>query len=323
MQPRLAERLEEKKARLDLQRPLHPSIARRLHEDLRIRLTYHSNAIEGNTLTLRETQIVIEEGITIGGHSLREHLEATNHAEAFDSLYRLVERAARITVDTVLALHALVLKHIDPGAGQFRTTPVYIRGSDLTPPPASQVPALMAEWESWLESRGLDFHPVVRAALAHHGFVAVHPFLDGNGRTGRLLLSLLLMREGYPPAFLLRSWAERYRSALSAADHGRYTPLVNLIGQTVEAGLDFYLEACASVPDAYYQPLPDLARAHGRDPNYLGLLVRQGKLEAVKRGSRWYTTPAALALYEQQVREGRFKPGRPRRETSPKGTREQ
>jgi fido (protein-threonine AMPylation protein) len=261
---------------------------------------------------------VIEEGITIGGHSLREHLEATNHAEAFDSLYRLVERAAPITVDTVLALHALVLRHIDPGAGQFRTTPMYIRGSDLTPPPASQVPALMAEWAGWLEGRGLDFHPVVRAALAHHGFVAVHPFLDGNGRTGRLLL----MREGYPPGVSAASWAERYRSALSAADHGRYTPLVNLVGQAVEAGLDFYLEACAAVPDAYYQPLPDLARARGRDPNYLGLLVRQGKLEAVKRDSRWYATPAALARYEQQVREGRFKPGRPRREAPPNGTRE-
>ena len=323
MQPRLAERLEEKKARLDLQRPLHASITRRLHEDLRIRLTYHSNAIEGNTLTLRETQIVIEEGMTIGGHSLREHLEATNHAEAFDFLRQLVDRSTPVNSDIILALHALVLKTIDPTAGQFRTSPVYIRGSDVTPPPARLVPGLMVEWVRWLEGEGLTYHPIVRASIAHHGFVAVHPFIDGNGRTGRLLLNLLLMCDGYPPAFLLRSWAERYRRALSAADHGRYTPLVNLVGQAVEAGLDFYLEACAAVPDAYYQPLPDLARAHGRDPNYLGLLVRQGKLEAVKRGSRWYTTLAALARYEQQVREGRFKPGRPRRETSPKGTRTQ
>ena len=95
LERRLQIRLEEKKARLDLHRPLAPPIAQRLHEDLRIRLTYHSNAIEGNTLTLRETQIVIEEGLTIGGHSLREHLEATNHADAFDELRRLVESAAR------------------------------------------------------------------------------------------------------------------------------------------------------------------------------------------------------------------------------------
>src|SRR5438128_738830 len=101
------------------------------------------------------------------------------------------------------------------------------------------------------------------------------------------------MRDGNPPAFLLRSWAERYRSALSAAGRGKYTELVNLIGQAVEAGLDFYLEACAAVSDEHYQPLPELARSRGRDPNYLGLLVRQGKLEAVKRGSRWYSTPSA------------------------------
>lgn len=178
MDPRLAERLEEKKARLDLQRPLHPSIAQRLHEDLRIRLTYHSNAIEGNTLTLRETQIVVEEGITIGGHPLREHLEATNHAQAFDYLRQLVEHSTPMSIDTVLALHALVLKTIDPGAGQFRTTPVYIRGSDLTPPPARQVPNLMGEWVRWLDGEGLTYHPIMRAAIAHHGFVAVHPFID-------------------------------------------------------------------------------------------------------------------------------------------------
>src|SRR2546421_12863274 len=94
LDPRLRLRLEQKKARLDLQRPLAPAIAGRLHEDLRIRLTYHSNAIEGNTLSLRETQVVIEEGITIGGHSLREHLEATNHAAAYDQLRRLVEQTA-------------------------------------------------------------------------------------------------------------------------------------------------------------------------------------------------------------------------------------
>lgn len=313
MDPRLEERLAHKKAQLDVHRPLRSGITQRLHQDLRIRLTYHSNAIEGNTLSLRETQIVIEEGITIGGHTLREHLEATNHAEAFDYLQQLVETPRPITIETILGLHTLVLKTIDPTAGQFRTTQVYIRGSNLTPPHHSQVSELMTQWVAWLDGAGLDYPPVVRAAIAHHGFVAVHPFEDGNGRTGRLLLNLLLMREGYPPAFLLRSWAERYRSALSAADHGRYNPIVNLIGQAVEAGLDFYLDACASTPDEHYLPLPELARAAGRDPNYLGLLVRQGKLEAIKRGSRWYSTRAALALYEEQVREHRFKPGRPRR----------
>jgi Fic family protein len=314
LERRLQARLEEKKARLDLHRPLAPPIAQRLHEDLRIRLTYHSNAIEGNTLTLRETQIVIEEGLTIGGHSLREHLEATNHADAFDELRRLVESAASITTDTVLRLHALVLHDLHELAGQWRQQPVYIRGSDLRPPPADQVPALMTQWIAWLEHEGQTYHPLVRAAIAHHGFVAVHPFIDGNGRVSRLLLNCMLLRDGYAPAFILREWKGRYLQALHAADHGNYTALIQLIGQAVEMGLDFYLEACAAVPDEHYQLLTDLALTHGYDINYLGLLARQGKLEARKWNRRWYATPAALALYEKQAQqEPRGRPPQRRR----------
>jgi Fic family protein len=185
----------------------------------------------------------------------------------------------------------------------------------LVPPPSSQVPSLMQQWVAWLTGEGVRYEPVVRAAIAHHGFVAVHPFEDGNGRTGRLLLNLMLLREGYAPAFVLRSWAERYRSALGTADRGRYTALVNLIGLAVEAGLDFYLDACRAHPDEQYQPLPVLARAMGRDANYLGLLARQGKLEARKRGGRWYSTEAAVRRYAEQAQEGVMLRGRPRRGT--------
>jgi len=264
---RLAERLSRKKTTLDSYRPFRPGITQRLHEDVRIQLTYHSNALEGNTLNLRETQIVIEEGIAIGGHSLHEHLEATNHAEAFDYLRTLVETTTPFTIETILTLHSLVLKTLNPTAGQFRTTPDRICGSDLALPHSTQVPTMVAQWIAWLRGDGLFYEPVIRAALAYHRFVAVHPFEDGNGRIGRLLLNLLLMRDGYAPAFLLRSWAERHRSALRAADQGKYNPIVNLIGQAVEAGLDFYLEACNAPPDERYQPLPELARSTGRDPN--------------------------------------------------------
>lgn len=301
LNPRLLARLKEKKARLDLQRPLAPAIARRLHKDLRIRLTYHSNALEGNTLSLRETQVVIEEGITIGGHTLREHLEATNHAVAYDELSRLIDQSTPITLQTVLRLHTLVLHDLHETAGQWREQPVHIRGSDLRPPPANQVPTLMAQWVHWLESEGVTYHPVVRAAISHHGFVAVHPFIDGNGRCARLLLNLQLLRDGYAPAFLLREWKLRYLQALQAADVGEYIPLVNLIGQAVESGLDFYLDACAAVPDEQYQPLTELALQHGYDVNYLGLLARSGKLEARKWHRRWYTTSTALTRYEAEA----------------------
>src|SRR5215469_9206807 len=114
IEKRLAERLARKKAQLDGHRPLRPGILARLYEDLRIRLTYHSNAIEGNSLTLKETQIVVEEGITIGGHSIREHLEATNHAGAYDLLYQLTNRNEPITIETILKLHSLVLHDLNP-----------------------------------------------------------------------------------------------------------------------------------------------------------------------------------------------------------------
>jgi len=310
LEPRLSVRLEEKKARLDLHRPLAPAIAQRLHEDLRIRLTYHSNAIEGNTLSLRETQVVIEEGITIGGHSLREHLEATNHARAFDELRHFVETGTPITIETVHRFHALVLHDLEETAGRWREQQVYIRGSDHLPPAARQVSDYMAQWVSWLTGEGLLYHPVVRAAITHHGFVAVHPYIDGNGRCARLLLNLQLLRDGYAPAFVLKEWKLRYLEALHAADAGEYRPLVHLIGQAVEAGLDFYLDACAAVPNEQYQPLSELALSSGYDVNYLGLLARSGKLEARKWNRRWYTTPAALARYEQEVQaEPRGRPG--------------
>lgn len=311
LDPRLQTRLEHKKGQLDLHRPLAPAITRRLHEDLRIRLTYHSNAIEGNPLSLRETQIVIEEGMTIGGHSLREHLETTNHAGAFDELMRLVEQQTPLTLDTILRLHTLVLHDLHETAGQLHETPVFIRGSELRPPVASQVPAILSQWIGWWETEGMHYHPVVRAAIAHHGFVALHPFADGNGRTARLLLNLQLLRDGYAPAFLLREWKGRYLQALQAADAERYPPIVNLIAQAVEEGLDYYLDACAATPDEHYRPLSELALAHGYDVNYLGLLARQGKVEARKWNRRWHSTAAAIARYEEEVQaEPR---GRPKR----------
>jgi cell filamentation protein, protein adenylyltransferase len=312
LDPRLARRLAEKKAQLDQRRPLPAAVVRRLYEDLRVLLTYHSNAIEGNTLSLRETQLIIEHGVTVGGHSLREYLEATNHAAAFGYLTTLADERTPITVPTILELHRLTMAQILEQAGRFRTTPVAIRGARLTPPPAAQVPGLMAEWVAWLAGPRQAYEPLMRAAIAHHGFEAVHPFEDGNGRTGRLVLNLMLMRAGYPPALLLRDWRIGYVQALATADTGTYTPLANLIGRAVEGGLDLYLAACAAVPEEGYQPLAELARVTGYARTHLGWLVRQGRLAAVKRGGRWYSTLAAVERYRAEVEQGEMPRGRPR-----------
>ena len=177
----------------------------------------------------------------------------------------------------------------------------------MTPPLARDVPRLMREWEEWVNgARGKQYEPVTRAAIAHHGFEAVHPFVDGNGRVGRLLLNLMLMREGYPPALLLKDWRIRYIHALNEGNTGQYAPLVNLIGQAVEACLDLYLEACATTPappEEDYFPLSDLAREFGYDPEYLSWLARYSRVEAVKRGRRWYARREAVETYRREAEQ--------------------
>lgn len=308
--PRLAERIARKKAQLDSYRPLPRDTVRRLNEDLRVFLTYHSNAIEGNSLSLQETQMVIDYGVTIHGHPLREYLEATNHAEAYQYVTRLVEKREPISISTMLTLHSLVMDKILESKGRFRAVAVYIRGSNMTPPPAQQVEGLMREWVKWIYGEGLEYEPVTRAAIAHHGFEAVHGFEDGNGRVGRLLLNLMLMQEGYPPALLLYDWRTRYIHGLNVANTGQYGPLLNLIGQSVEAGLDLYLEACSTTPDKY-QLLRELVESSGYPLDYLSWLARQGRIDAVKRNGRWYSTREAIEQYRSEAKEGKEKRGRP------------
>jgi Fic family protein len=177
-----------------------------INDQLRVLLTYHSNAIEGNTLSLRETQLVIEYEMTVGGHSLREHLEATNHVQAFADLTDLIAQPTTISREVILRLNGLVVDKLIDAPGQFRSGSVTIRGVRMQPPHAAQVPKLMREWLAWITHQGQAYPTVLRAAIAHHGFEAVHPFQGGNGRTGRLLMNLILMQDGYPPALLLQEW---------------------------------------------------------------------------------------------------------------------
>src|SRR5438876_426693 len=156
----------------------------------------------------------------------------------------------------------------------------------------------------------MQYEPVTRAAIAHHDFEAMHPFTDGNGRVGRLLLNLMLMQDGYPPAHVLREWRTRYITALQTGHRGDYTDLVNLIGLAVEHSLDLYLAACET-STAHLLPLKELADLFGLDNNYLGQLARLGKIEATKRGPFWYASREAIQNY---LREANEQPrGRPRR----------
>lgn len=236
--------LDMLKRRLDTRRPLPPEVIRNLHEDLVLRWTYHSNAIEGNTLTLKETKVVLE-GITIGGKTLREHFEVMNHREAILFVEGLVAEGGLLTETQIRAIHQLVLKSIDEAhAGVYRNTNVIISGAEHRPPDALQVMSEMQAFLAWYHNDGQALHPVERAARVHVDFVRIHPFVDGNGRTARLLMNLELMKSGFPPVIMPVEKRLDYYEALDTA-HTRndYEPFLMLVTEIVESAFLPYWHA--------------------------------------------------------------------------------
>lgn len=228
------EKLDALKARLDAYRPLDAHIVRNLHENLVLQWTYHSNAIEGNTLTLKETKVALE-GITIGGKTLREHFEVINHREAILMVEDLVSQQAPLTERVIKDLHYLVLKNIDQdNAGRYRQVNVLISGAEHKPVDALHVPEQMTTFIDWYATQAAHLHPVERAARVHGEFVKIHPFVDGNGRTARLLMNLELMKSGFPAAVLPVESRLAYYEALDTAHcQGDYAPFVELLCQVV------------------------------------------------------------------------------------------
>ena len=224
------------KARLDKLRPLSPDLVDNLREVYDIRLTYHSNAIEGNTLTQSETQIVVEKGITIGGKPLKDHLEAINHVEAIDFIRNLAEEDRIMTEWDIRQIHGLVCKG-ERGSGAYRTVNVMAAGSNYRYPDAVKVPELMQEFGEWLQSAPA-LHPVELAAEIHYRLVTIHPFHDGNGRTARLLMNLSLLRTGYPIAVIKTENRSGYIDAIIAwQSDGDDAALKEMISKCVEFSL--------------------------------------------------------------------------------------
>lgn len=238
------ERLDKLKGRLDGFRPLPASVVANLHEDLVLRWTYHSNAIEGNTLTLQETKVALE-GVTIGGKTLREHFEAINHRDAIGYVEAVVARDEPFSLHMIRSIHALILKNIDDeNAGAWRPFNVTISGARHVPPDALHVPERMEAFARWHASEGSALHPVELAARTHADFVKIHPFMDGNGRTARLLMNLDLMRNGFPPLVLpVERRLAYYESLDSAHVEGDYGAFLDLIGELAEQAFDPYWHA--------------------------------------------------------------------------------
>ncbi|MFA5873145.1 MAG: Fic family protein [Anaerolineales bacterium] len=308
LETRLLTRIEKKKALLDTLRPLPDAPVKRFLEQIIVEWIYNSNAIEGSTITLRETQLILETGLTIGGKSLREHFEVINHKDAIDYVESLASGSEPLTPFHVRQIHKLVLTNIDNDeAGQYRKTQVLISGSRHVPPELWEVVREMDEWGGWLKKAEISTHPVGVAALAHYRLVSIHPFVDGNGRTARLVMNLILMRAGYPPSVILRVNRRQYYNVLALADQGQFEPLVNFVGRAVERSLTLYLEACTPRTekpdnDFVWIPLSEAAKGTPYTQEYLSLLARTGRLEASKRGRNWYTTHRALEEYSKSIR---------------------
>jgi Fic family protein len=221
--------------------PLAPGLRQQLRLDVEVTHTYHSNAIEGNTLTLGETKAILLDGITISGKPLREHLETVNHREALRLMIHLASTTTPIIEDEILALHRCILTGIQSeDAGRYRTMRVRVAGPAYIFPNPAKVPALMQQLLN--ETNTSKDHPVIKAAHLHQRFVAIHPFADGNGRTVRLLMNLLLLRHGFPPTLVPLSVRPRYYDSLEAADFGDSSDFILLIAELVAQSLGQVLE---------------------------------------------------------------------------------
>lgn len=234
--------LDNKKKVLDLKRPLSPNTVKSIRDKLLLDWTYNSNAIEGNTLTLVETKVVLE-GITIGGKSMREHLEVINHKDAILYVEDIVEKKEEFSQWQIKNIHRLVLKGInDEFAGTYRKEDVIIAGAEHIPPNHMKLIDEMEDFIKWYRHVGVSLHPVERAARVHVDFVKIHPFIDGNGRTARLLLNLELMKEGYPPIVIRNEDRVRYYNALDLAHtKAKYDDFISLVTEELNKSLDLYL----------------------------------------------------------------------------------
>ena len=298
------DKLTDKKQRLDGFRPLPDTLVRNLGDWFRVELTYTSNAIEGNTLTRRETALVVEKGLTVGGKSLIEHLEAANHAHALDWVKGQVKRTpSSLTEKDILHIHDIILKGIDDAnAGHYRSVPVRISGSVVVLPNPRKVPDLMQGFVEWL-GQSADLHAVELAAEAHYRLVTIHPFVDGNGRTARLLMNMILLMMGYPAAIIRKRDRLAYIGALEKAQlGGSKEGYLKIISKAVDRSLDIYLKAAngeeAEGPkDDLLLKIGELAKQVGESNSTIRHWTKEGLLEVAEVTGAGYQLYAPDMVY--------------------------
>lgn len=249
MAKKIFERIDYLKELLDNKRPLDKFLVDKLKEYYKVEIVYNSNAIEGNTLTKFETKMVIEQGLTIGEKGLKNYLEAINLSEAIDFTENLAQNNEPLSERILKEIHYIVLKETvkygNQYAGTYRSLPVEISGSEFKPPQPYLVQPQMEQLFSWYNENKDKLHPVEMAALFHFKLVSIHPFIDGNGRTSRLIMNFILMQNGYPPAVVKaddKDKAAYYKTLEKGQVTGDTTPFIQFISNCVEKTLEGYLE---------------------------------------------------------------------------------
>jgi len=295
-------RLKSKLEKLNKLRPLPKSAIKKLRDKFQVEMTYNSNAIEGNSLTLKETFLVINEGLTVKGKPLKDHLEAKDHHAALEYLYNLIDQKKELQISEYLIknLHQIIMQETEKDwAGKYRNAKVVIGGANHAPIDALQVPKKMEGLIIWFNREKNKKHIVELTAIFHHKLVYIHPFFDGNGRIARLVMNLLLMQAGYPLVVILKNDRKKYYNVLSQADDGEYEPLVKFFTQAVERSLDIYLKTLSpsSKKQEDFISLSELAKKTRFSAKYLNLLARQGKLEAHKESRLWLSSEQAVGRY--------------------------
>jgi len=291
----LLKRIDEAKALIDKHRPLSKGIISRLHTEMLVEWTYNSNAIEGNTLTLQETKLVLLEGITVRNKSLSEYLETINHRDAIEFVEELAESKHKITERNIREIHSLILKEIDSEyAGKYRDINVRISGSSHNPPNALKVKELMRQFSK--TQLNTTEHPVVEAALAHHRLVSIHPFIDGNGRTARLLMNLILIKRGFFPAVILKNDRLKYYEVLEKAHKGKVDDFIFFIARSLERSIYLYFEAIPKIKDSLIT-LKEASMISDYSTDYLNVMARRGTIPAFKIKRNWMVSKIAFKKY--------------------------
>jgi len=340
--------IEGKKRVLDRSRPLLPAAVKRLEADFSLEMTFNSNAIEGNTLTLHETDMVLRRGITIGNKTLREHFEVRNQEKAITYLRNVIAKREKFSKELILNLHREIMREIDPDAGLFRRSHVRIlgaktgventavepagrksgkqrsalagvraanaeafhfsgyssAGSTHIPPNFLKVERLIDDLIDWYYGQEKKLSPWLLAATVHFQIAHIHPFADGNGRTARLLMNLVLMQKGYPPAVILHVDRKKYYRVLREADAGRLKNFNAFVARAVDRSLSIWLNALSTGKQAEKRGFITLKEAATHTEysfEYLSLLARKGRLGAVKLRRNWVITREALDEYLAEI----------------------